>query len=154
MSNTSPKKSLSIHFVWPVAVIALLFVFRAVLGGSGNEVGGKIYQGYCASCHGTEGEGFGGLVPPLASSDYLQKNQDDLACIILYGLEGTISVNGKTYDQPMAGIGFDELGLPRLSPSQIQQLINFIQSNWGNEGSKINRKQVTDALKSCEIPSF
>lgn len=155
MSNTpSAKKSISIYFLWPIAIIILLFAFRAVLGGSGNTVGAKVYEGYCASCHGTEGQGYGGLVPPLAGSDYLQQNQDKLACIILYGMEGPILVNGKVYNQPMAGIGFGELGLPKLSPTQIQQLINFIQSNWGNEGAKINRQQVTDALKSCDIPTF
>lgn len=154
MNNSPTSKSFSIHLVWPIAAIILLFIFRAIWGSSGNTVGEKIYKGYCSSCHGEAGEGFGELVPPLAGADYLQKNQDNLPCIIQYGLEGLISVNGNLYNQPMAGVGFDELGLPRLSPTQIQQLINFIQSNWGNDGPKISRQQVTDALESCRVPDF
>lgn len=154
MSNSSPKKSISIHYIWPVAVLLLLFVFRSVLGDRGNTVGEKIYQNYCSSCHGKAGEGFGEMVPPLAEADYIQKYTEKLPCIILYGQEGEISVNGKSYNQPMVGVGFDELGLPRLSPTQIQQLINFIQSSWGNTGTPVSRQQVTDWLESCEIPEF
>lgn len=154
MSNSSPPKSQFIYLIWPAAIIVLLLVFRALWGGSGNEVGEKIYQNYCAGCHGATGEGHGKLVPPLAGADFLHKQQDKLACIILYGIEGPIVVNGITYDQPMAGIGFDELGLPRLSPSQIQQLINFIQSSWGNQGPQVNRQQVTEDLENCDVPAF
>ncbi len=154
MNKKASGKSISIHFIWPVAALVLLLALRGLLGGSQAEVGGEIYQNYCASCHGEEGKGFGELVPPLAGADFLAQNQDKLPCIILYGIEGPIEVNGITYNQPMAGLGFDELGLARLSHSQIQQLINFIQNSWGNKGAEVSRQQVNDWLKECSKPSF
>ena len=73
-----------------------------------------------------DGIGLKGLIPPLAGSDYLKKNYDKLPCVILLGIEGEIVVNGKTYNQPMAGI-------PELETMDIALLINYINHQWGND---------------------
>ena len=66
--------------------------------------GKVLYDFHCANCHMQDGAGLRGLIPPLANADYLKNNQESLACVIRYGLKGTIIVNGKEYNTQMAGI--------------------------------------------------
>jgi mono/diheme cytochrome c family protein len=139
-----------IHLIWPVVLIGGLILARSFWGSTTYAAGEKIYAKSCASCHGPEGKGFKTLIPPLAGADYLEKETALLPCIILHGQEGEIVVNGVTYNQPMAGVGFDENGLPRLSPSQIQSLINYIRNSWGNEAPTVSRKQVQQWLEECD----
>lgn len=90
-----------------------------------------------------KGEGLRGLIPPLANSDYVQNNRELLPCIIRNGMEGEIVVNGKTYNQPMAGI-------PEIPEGDIANLINFINMNWGNNGKFMSHEQVIQYLDACD----
>ncbi len=105
--------------------------------------GKEIYQFYCANCHMEEGKGLRGLIPPLANSDYLQNNRELLPCIIQNGLEGEITVNGKTYDQPMAGI-------PEIGGADLANLINYINMNWENNGKFMSHEEVMKLTEACE----
>lgn len=90
-----------------------------------------------------DGSGLVGNIPPLAGADYLAKNQDKLACIIRYGMEGEIVVNGKTYKQPMAGI-------KQLSDAEIANVINYINTAWGNDLPYMQITSVQEQLKACD----
>jgi hypothetical protein len=89
------------------------------------------------------GEGLGALIPPLAGADYLAKNRDLLPCIIRYGLKDTIVVNGKIYSENMAGVA-------DLSDIQITNLLNFINSSWGNQNPTYNYAEVKQLLENCQ----
>jgi len=89
-----------------------------------------------------DGQGLKSLVPPLAKSDYLTQNQDKLVCIINKGLNGSIVVNGKEYNQPMAGI-------PMLDPTQLTNIINYINHAWGNDAGYTKIQDVEAALENC-----
>ena len=89
------------------------------------------------------GEGLGALIPPLAGSDYLAKNRDRLPCVVLHGLQDTIVVNGKTYAENMAG-------MPGLSDIQVTNLLNYINTSWGNNNPVYNYEQVTEMLGRCK----
>jgi len=93
--------------------------------------GERLYGQHCASCHGEQGEGIGQLIPPLAGSDYLAQHPGQLACIVRVGLKGPITVNGVGYNQLMLGVQ-DTTTHHQLSPAQITNLLNFIESHWGN----------------------
>ena len=83
----------------------------------------------------------GGLYPPLAHSDYLVNNQNILPRIIKFGLKDTITVNGKVYDfQAMEGFG-------SLTPFQINNIICYINTNWGNQ---IPLPNIQNTIKSIE----
>lgn len=84
-----------------------------------------------------------GLIPPLAGSDYLAKNQDQVACIIRFGQKGPIEVNGKIYDQEMQGIG-------RLSDFEIANVINYINHAWGNDLGYRQIQEIQSNLENCE----
>lgn len=104
--------------------------------------GHSIYDSVCANCHMEDGTGLKGLIPPLANSDYLKNNQLDVACIIRYGQEGEIVVNGKTYNQPMAGIHY-------LTDTEIANIINYINHAWGNDYGMVDFKNLRIKLKEC-----
>ncbi|MFK8101427.1 MAG: cytochrome c [Saprospiraceae bacterium] len=105
--------------------------------------GEAAYLSYCASCHMEDGKGLKTLIPPLAQADYLQKNSDDLACIIRNGLRGPIVVNGQAYDQPMSGI-------PNLSDVDINNILNYIKNAWGNDYGTIKLSEVQAQLEECK----
>lgn len=104
--------------------------------------GHSIYDSLCANCHMEDGTGLKGIIPPLANSDYLKNNQLDVACIIRYGQEGEIVVNGKTYNQPMAGIKY-------LTDTEIANIINYINNAWGNNLGMVDFKNLRIKLKEC-----
>ena len=107
-----------------------------------NKRGRALYTRYCANCHMENGEGLRGLIPPVADADFFRENQERLACIIRYGLEGEIVVNGKTYDQPMAGI-------PELAGADIANIINYINENGGYTEKFMSHEEVEDYLDIC-----
>lgn len=108
-----------------------------------NQKGKELYITECASCHGDAGEGLRGLIPPLAESDFLSKSADQVPCVIRYGMSGPVEVNGKTYNQPMAGIR-------KLSDIEITNLINFLHESFGNDLERVTQSQVKASLEKCK----
>lgn len=90
-----------------------------------------------------DGTGLEGNIPPLAQSDYLKNHQADIACIIRYGQQDTIQVNGRTYTTPMAGI-------PELTEFQIANIINYINQAWGNANGFVIVENLRVQLENCD----
>ncbi len=132
----------------PILVIAAFSLFLGGLISACEQqpyrMGERLYKANCANCHLDQGEGLGGLIPPLAGSDYLQGCRDRLPCIIQYGLKDTIVVNGKTYAEEM-------VGNDKLSDIQIVNLANFVLKRWGNEQLKpLTFEEAAASLKQCK----
>ena len=130
------------------AKILILFAFILLLSLSNcsskrYEHGEILYKNFCSSCHMDDGTGLVGNIPPLAGADYLEKERDKLACIIRYGIEGEILVNGRTYTQAMEGID-------RLSDAEITNVINYINTAWGNKLPFVPITEVQESLKNCK----
>jgi mono/diheme cytochrome c family protein len=105
--------------------------------------GEKIYKANCANCHLDQGEGLGALIPPLAGSDYLSAHRDRLACIVRYGLQDTIVVNGQVYVEKMAGNA-------SLSDVQIANVLNYVLQSWGNKHAPLTFEEVRNSLSNCK----
>lgn len=90
-----------------------------------------------------DGKGFKKLYPPLASADYLFENQEKIACIIRYGQDDTIVVNGEIYNLPM-------LGIKELNDVEIVNIINYINTSWENNLPPVKLKTVSDQLLQCD----
>jgi mono/diheme cytochrome c family protein len=105
----------------------------------------KIYASHCANCHGEQGQGLKRLIPPLARADYLVKNRTRLACLLRQGLRGPVVVNGVEYNQYMPAV--DE----HLTDSQLTNLLNFVQTSWGNQGDVFTIREVQAQLEGCGI---
>jgi len=101
-----------------------------------------LYLNFCANCHIEDGSGLAGNIPPLAGADFVAQNQGQLACIIRYGMEGSVVVNGITYQNPMAGI-------PQLSEFEIANIINYINQAWGNDFGYLPLKTIRESLEEC-----
>ena len=89
-----------------------------------------------------DGRGLRRLIPPVAQSDYLVKHRQQLPCLIQHGMEGAIVVNGKKYQQKMPGA-------ENLNPDQITNLLNFVQTNFGNSNERFTIPEVAAMLDSC-----
>lgn len=125
------------------SIPALLFLGLAGCETQPYKQGRWLYGEYCSNCHMETGTGLAGLIPPLAGADYLARENLRTACIIRYGLEDTIVVNGQTYAQPMAGIG-------QLNEVEITNIINYINQAWGNDLGYVSLESVKMQLQSCQ----
>ena len=101
-----------------------------------------IYKNNCANCHQTNGAGLASLYPPIAGSDYLA-DKNALICLIRYGLQGPIVVNGKRYNRPMPA-------QPKLSDLEIAELTTYLYNKWGGETKVTDVKAVTPVLEQCK----
>ena len=89
------------------------------------------------------GEGLGALIPPLVGADYLAANRDRLACLVRYGIQDTIQVNGKTYAEQMVGNAM-------LSEIQITNVLNFVLLKWSNQTPPFTFEEVQKSLEACK----
>ncbi len=85
--------------------------------------GQMLYDDFCVRCHLADGTGEAGLIPPLASADFLQDIKATVSSI-KYGLHGPITVNGVRYNNTMAPMG--------LENNEIADITNYILNSWGN----------------------
>ena len=125
----------------------LFFLLLTVAACSPNPFpqGERLYKYHCANCHMDDGNGLAGLIPPLAGSDFLKANQGEVPCIIRHGIQKEIEVNGKIFQQEMAGI-------PDLNLYEITNIINYIHHSWGNDLGYRTVEEVESALENCVQP--
>ena len=124
---------------------AIVFGNSACDSDSANpyKQGKESFKIVCADCHGEDGLGLRDLVPPLAKSDYLQKNFGQFPCLSRKGLADTIVVNGKKYWQPMPK--------QELTDIQITNIMNYMAHAWGNNLPEVHLTTVQRVLKdSCQ----
>ena len=90
--------------------------------------GAKLFDRHCSACHGKDGKGVSEQVPPLAGNPYLFKDSRYTIAVLLHGLQGPITIKGRTYEGVMAGF-------PHLSGPEIAAAANYIVNAWGNRES-------------------
>ncbi len=102
----------------------------------GSELEGSIlYNTYCASCHQRNGKGDNNRFPPLVNSEWVSGDPDRLIAVILNGLQGEISVNGKSYNGLMPKNN-------HLDDHAVASIITYIRKDFGNRSSPVNILQV------------
>ena len=104
--------------------------------------GSVLYTKHCSNCHQQDGTGLGRVYPPLNVSDYMDENLTEVICLIRFGKEGEIVVNGKDYNQPMRGV-------PTLTDLEIAQIATYIYNTWEHEKGIVEVKDVTSILQAC-----
>jgi mono/diheme cytochrome c family protein len=96
-----------------------------------NQTSGNIlYTKYCITCHQADGKGVRGMFPPLAGNAKITGPSSDLIRIVLFGLQGPITVNEREYNQPMPAQGY-------LNDTQIADILNYIRNSWDNKAQPI-----------------
>ena len=95
-----------------------------------KATGEQTYASVCSACHQPNGAGLEGAFPPLAGHivDLLKapNGRAYLARAVLYGVEGAIVANGKTFEgvMPPWGIHSDE---------QLAAALDYALNAWGND---------------------
>jgi cytochrome c oxidase subunit 2 len=95
-----------------------------------DDLGASTYAANCASCHQASGEGVLGAFPPLAghAAELLEADRNYLPKVLLYGLQGEITVGGERYNGQMPA-------WQQLSDEAIAQTLNTVVA-WDNEGDR------------------
>jgi cytochrome c551 len=105
--------------------------------------GEKLYITHCSNCHQKDGSGLRQLFPPLNKSDYMDNNFGKVVCLMKYGIDGEIQVNGKRFNQKMSGI-------PSLTDLEITEISTYIYNKWGHRRDSITLQEVTTILRECK----
>jgi mono/diheme cytochrome c family protein len=103
--------------------------------------GVQLYAKYCLTCHQVNGKGVRNMFPPLAGNEKITGTPDDLIKIVLFGLQGPITVNEREYNQPMPPQAY-------LNDKQISVILTYIRSSWGNDASPITPSNVAKIRKA------
>ena len=93
--------------------------------------GGILYNTYCASCHQRDGKGDLSRFPPLADSDWVKGDPERLIDVVLNGLQGEITVNGKSWNGLMPKND-------HLDDHAIASIITYIRRNFNNKSSPVS----------------
>lgn len=100
------------------------------------EKGKQVYMGLCFACHQADGKGLPPAFPPLAGSDYLLADRERAIRIVLKGIVGPMTVNGKKFDSAMP---------PQeavLTDAQVADVLTYVYNAWGNTGDAFTADQV------------
>jgi mono/diheme cytochrome c family protein len=98
--------------------------------------GGQIYTTRCVSCHQASGAGLPGVFPPLAGSEWVNGDPNTLALIPLLGINGSITVAGKSYSGAMPAFG------AQLSDAELAAVLSHIRSSFGNHAPPVTPELV------------
>jgi mono/diheme cytochrome c family protein len=102
--------------------------------------GKEVYDKICLACHQADGSGVPGMFPPVAGSEYIAGDAEDLVKLIVEGLSGPVEVKGEKYNGIMP---------PRndLTDKQIADLLTWLRSNFGNSGGAVSAQDVAAIRK-------
>lgn len=94
------------------------------------DAGAKVYAQVCTQCHKPDGQGQEGLAPPLVDSEWTLGDPHRLSRIVLHGMRGPITVNGKTWNLDMPGWA-------ALSDDQIAAALTYTRRSWDHDADPV-----------------
>jgi nitrite reductase (NO-forming)/hydroxylamine reductase len=97
--------------------------------------GKGIYEANCGACHQPNGKGLPGAFPPLAESDYLLRDRQDVLAVALFGLSGPITVNDQEYNGVMPSLG-------HLKDEDLAAALTYVFNSWGNSLAAVTPAEV------------
>ncbi|HWD29221.1 MAG TPA: cytochrome c [Rhizomicrobium sp.] len=109
----------------------------ALQAGKSLDAGGKLYNGYCLTCHGADGKGQVPFLPPLAGNPVVMDNDpSSLVNLVLNGAQ-TIVAKGvpDSYRMPLYRV--------QLTDDEIASVVSFVRNAWGNGAPAVT----ADAVK-------
>ena len=97
--------------------------------------GKSLFNGTCSVCHQADGAGLPGVFPPLAKSDFLNADPKRAVGVVLHGLNGKVTVNGKQYDSTMPPMN-------QLNDDEVANILTYVLNSWGNKGGQVSAGEV------------
>ena len=104
--------------------------------------GQLLYINHCSNCHQKNGKGLGLLFPPVDQSDFIDKNFEEVVCIIRNGIKGDIVVNGNHYNKEMPAI-------PSLTDLEIAEITTYLYNTWGRDRGIVEVQDASAILAKC-----
>jgi len=102
----------------------------------------QLYRSTCATCHGGNGQGVEGLAPPLDNSEYIKGSPNRLGLVLLHGMKGPLTVNGKRYEMNAQMPGL--LNNPEFTDQDIVDLMTYLSNAFGTSGRGANVKLIKE----------
>lgn len=99
------------------------------------EPGSEVYTVYCRACHQQNGKGDGSRYPPLENAEWVTGSKDRLLDIVMRGMSGPISVQGKVYNNIMPQHSF-------LKDEELAQVLTYIRSHFSNQAGPVTEAEV------------
>lgn len=109
------------------------------------KAGEVLYNGTCSTCNQADGKGLPDIFPPLAGSDYLMADKQRAIGIVLNGLNGPVTVNGKSYTSVMPP-------LSNLNNDEVANIFTYVRNSWGNSGDEVSSAEVAAVRSSTPRP--
>jgi nitrite reductase (NO-forming) len=109
------------------------------------KAGQALFAGTCSVCHQPTGQGLEGVFPPLAGSDLLAKDPHRAVHIVLNGLTGPVTVNGKTFNSVMPPMS-------QLNDDELANILTFATHSWGNNGYRYSARELAEVRKNTARP--
>jgi mono/diheme cytochrome c family protein len=143
------------HCVIAAGAAAILLAAAPSAPAQSADAGAGIYAANCAACHQAGGTGLAGAFPPLAGHvpDILKPadGRTYIGKVLLFGLEGAITVNGGDYAGAMPS-------WQGLSDNDIAAVLNYVSTAWDNgkslpAGFKPFTAEEIKALRTPELTS-
>lgn len=112
-------------------------------------IGKSLYAHTCAGCHQENGQGLTPIAPPLAGSEWVQGPEERLIRIVLHGLKGPVTVNGKVYKEPevqpvMPGLKDN----PEFTDEKLAAILTYVRNAWTNEADAVQPDKVLEIRES------
>lgn len=103
---------------------------------SDQRAGQAVFGRTCATCHQQNGRGIAGVYPPLENSPIVAGEAATLIQIVLHGLQGPITVHGRTYNSVMPP-------WKSLSDADIAAVLTYVRTTWGAGATAVPAELVT-----------
>jgi nitrite reductase (NO-forming) len=109
------------------------------------EAGEALFAGTCSVCHQPNGQGLEGVFPPLAGSDLLARDPHRAVNIVLNGLTGPVTVNGKAFNSVMPPMS-------QLNDDELANILTYVTHSWGNNGLRYSAQELAETRKATARP--
>ncbi|WP_229201325.1 PVC-type heme-binding CxxCH protein [Arcticibacterium luteifluviistationis] len=108
--------------------------------------GKEIFErdGFCATCHQTDGKGLESSgFPPLTKNPWVSGSPERLIKLVMKGIYGPITVNGKEYPGQVPMTPFGEM----LTDDELASVLTYVRKSFGNNAEAIYPENVAKIRK-------
>jgi mono/diheme cytochrome c family protein len=113
----------------------------AEAGPSMAELGETYFKQNCVQCHQANAAGIPNVYPPLAGSEFINGGSERLGMILLKGLQGPVTVEGKQFNGAMPSWE------KSLTDKKIAAILTYVRGDFGNHAGPITPEQIAAARK-------